>query len=82
MPLNLEVSFQFLCSNLDSETEKAVVSADSTEMLSEKQDFLWMIWMSRKQMNATCKELQELLSEAVYENTVAEGYSNIDSHLE
>jgi hypothetical protein len=43
MPLNLEVSFQFLCSNLDSETEKAVVSADSTEMLSEKQDFLWMI---------------------------------------
>jgi hypothetical protein len=35
--------------------------------------------MSRKQINATCKELQELLSEAVYENTVAEGYSNIDS---
>jgi hypothetical protein len=38
--------------------------------------------MSKKQMNAPCKELQELLSEAVCENTVAEDYSNTDSELE
>jgi len=38
--------------------------------------------MLKKLMNATCKELQELLCEAVYENTVAEDYSNINSELE
>jgi hypothetical protein len=39
--------------------------------------------MSKKQMNAMCKELQELISVAVqaYENNVAEDYGNIDSEL-
>jgi hypothetical protein len=38
--------------------------------------------MSKKQMNVTCKDIQEWLSQAEYENIVAEDYSNIDSEFE
>ena len=41
-----------------------------------------MIWMSKQQVYATCKKFQELLFQAVCENTMAEDYSNIDSYCE